>query len=404
MPSSLLTDRRVASIKPGPARVEYFDSALPGFGLRVSPTGAKSWIVFYRVPSADGTRRELRRSTLGTYPDLSLVKAREKARDEIRDASAGRDRATERQEAKSHLFADLADEYLEKHAKRHKRSWRDDDSRLRRVLVPAWGQRPVTSIRRADVRELLEGIVARGAKTEANRTLALIRKMLNWALDHEWIEANPAAKMPRPGGKDATRSRVLTADEIRQTWKYLHEPAPLDAVPAVDPRHWRLTRAALLLRLITAQRGREVVSMRWKDIDGDWWTIPGDVSKNRTPHRVPLTKPAQKVLAALKADARKDADYIFEGVRGTRQRRGTLEGLDIPDVRPHDFRRTAGTMMASAGVPRLVVAKVLNHVSADAGVTAIYDRHSYDAEKRHALTTWATFLLTLAGKPRRPNK
>jgi integrase len=132
--------------------------------------------------------------------------------------------------------------------------------------------------------------------------------------------------------------------------------------------------------------------MRWHDIESDWWTIPGTVTKNKLPHRVPMTKTALNMLKALKADGEK-ADYVFVGIRGTRQRRGALENLKIDDVRPHDFRRTAASMMTSAGIPRLTVAKVLNHVSADAGVTAIYDRHSYDAEKRVALETWERTLL-----------
>lgn len=391
MPTTLLTDRRVASIKPGRTRVEHFDSALPGFGLRVSPTGTKSWIVFYRAATADGKGREQRRSTLGTYPDMSLVKAREKARDEIRDANAGRDRAAERQQAKGHTVSSLADEYLERHAKRHKRSWREDESRLRRVIVPAWGQRPVAAIRRSDVRELLETIVARGAKVEANRTLALVRKLFNWALDQEWIEANPAAKMTRPGGKDVSRDRVLSDDELRQTWQHLHQPPPHDD-PTVDPRLWTLARGVLLLRLLTAQRGQEVVGMRWADLDlaAGLWTIPAAHTKNKIAHRVPLGAAALKAIEDLRPLA--GEDHIFAGVRGTRQRRGILADSGVADVRPHDFRRTAATRMTSAGVDRLVVAKLLNHVSADAGVTAVYDRASYDQPKRAAIDLWERVL------------
>ena len=390
MPTLLLTDRRIASLKPAGARREYFDQTLPGFGLRITPAGAKSWIVLYRK----GADKKLRRVTLGAYPELSLVKARDQARGEIQKAHAGRDPGAEKQAAKAHTFTALCDVYLEQHAKRHKRSWREDDSRIRRVLLPAWGHLTVAAIRRVDVRALLETIVARGAKVEANRTLALVRKMLNFAIDQEWIDANPAAKMARPGGRDQSRSRVLSADELRRTWEHLHKP-PAEGALALDARHWRLARAALLLRLLTAQRGREVVSMRWEDIEGETWTIPGTISKNRSAHRVPLTQAAIDVLETLKADAPKDAEHVFVGVRGTRQRRGALDGLGIADVRPHDFRRTAGTMMASAGIPRLVVSKVLNHVSADASVTAIYDRHGYDAEKRHALDTWARTLDTI---------
>ena len=135
--------------------------------------------------------------------------------------------------------------------------------------------------------------------------------------------------------------------------------------------------------------------MRWRDLDGSWWTIPANVAKNGLPHRVPLSKAALDVLNDLHEGRATNVPdhYVFAGIRGTRQRRGALAGLDVENVRPHDFRRTAASRMASAGVPRLVIAKVLNHV--DTGITAVYDRHGYDAEKRPGLDTWARTLTAI---------
>jgi len=158
----------------------------------------------------------------------------------------------------------------------------------------------------------------------------------------------------------------------------------------------------LKLRLITAQRGGEVVNMRWADVDlkAGWWTIPAEHAKNKLPHRVPLTAMAVKILKPLRRRASKDTVYTFEGIRGARHRRGLLDGLPVADVRPHDFRRTAASLMAAGGVPRLTIAKILNHV--DATVTAIYDRHSYDPEKQAALAWWdaklAAIVTNHAGK------
>ena len=140
--------------------------------------------------------------------------------------------------------------------------------------------------------------------------------------------------------------------------------------------------------MITAQRGKEVLSLRRSDLDGGWWTIPADVAKNRLPHRVWLSPLALKVLAKIPKDD--PTGYVFAGVRGPRHRRGALDGLGIEDVRPHDFRRSAASMMASAGVPRLTISKILNHV--ETGITAVYDRHSYDAEKKAALVWWGAKL------------
>jgi integrase len=380
MPTIALNDRKITSLKPAAARVDYFDRALPGFGVRVTPTGHKSFVLLYRV------NRKFQRLTLGVYPTLGLAKARKIARDTLEKASIGRNPNAEREAARTQTFTALAERYLERHAKRHKRSWRGDASRIRRVLDPTFGAMPVAMIRRVQIKTLLEDIAARGARVEANRTLALIRKMLNYALEEDWIEANPAAKLPRPGGKEQSRTRVLTAAELRAVWTHLQQPAP-ETLPALERRHWRLARAALLLRLLTAQRGQEVINLRWQDIDDTTWTIPAAFSKNKLPHRVPLTADALAVLQALKDEGVAGDDVIFAGVRGPRQRRGVLDDLGIADVRPHDFRRTAASTMASAGISRLVIAKVLNHI--DRGVTAIYDRHSYDAEKRVALETWA---------------
>lgn len=390
MPTTTLTDRRIAGLKPAKARVEWFDKALPGFAVRVGPSGTKSFILLYR--RAD---RKLRRLTLGTYPDMKLADARDAARDALQDSSVGGDPARTKQDDKVRTFDALSTLYLEKHAKRKKRSWRDD-ARMIRQELDVWTGRPVAGIRRADVRELLDGIVDRGAPVLANRVLALVRKMLNFALDQEWIDANPAAKMARPATEQA-RARVLSDDELRAVLEYLDDPAP-EALEATERRQWTLTKAALRLRLITAQRGGEVLAMRWTDVGGDWWTIPAAVAKNKLAHRVPLTAPALDVLKELKVETGDEA-YVFAGIRGTRQRRGALDGLDVDDVRPHDFRRTAASRMASAGVSRLVIAKVLNHV--DKGVTAVYDRHTYDAEKRQALETWARELATIVngGRP-----
>lgn len=384
MPTIPLSDRKVAALQPLPSRVEYFDRSLPGFGVRVSPEGRKSWVLLYR----NGGKR-LRRLTLGVYPTIGLATARELAQSALRDATVGKDPAADRQRARQHTFDALTDRYLEKHAKPRKRSWRDD-ARMIRVELDAWADRPAASITRTEVRELLDGIVDRGAPVAANRVLALIRKIFNFGLDQEWVESNPALRVARPS-IEHSRTRVLTTTELGAVWKWLHEPAS-DDLDGTDRRYFLLNRAALKLRLITAQRGGEVVSMRWSDVDlsAGWWTIPAARSKNKLPHRVPLSGPALKVLAVLKAMQADDAPQVFRGIVGTRQRRGALDGLDLPDVRPHDFRRTAASCMASAGVPRLVISKVLNHV--EAGVTAVYDRHGYDIEKENALQAWARIL------------
>jgi integrase len=165
---------------------------------------------------------------------------------------------------------------------------------------------PVASIRRTDVRDFLDAIVERGAPVLANRVLSLVRKMLNFAIDVEWIDANPAQRMARPSAEQS-RTRVLTADELRAVWEWLEKLAPEDA-DATTRRHLALNQAALKLRLVTAQRGGEVIALRWQDVDldGGWWTIPAEHAKNKMPHRVPLTAMAIKILNDVQQVMRAD--------------------------------------------------------------------------------------------------
>jgi len=166
---------------------------------------------------------------------------------------------------------------LDRHAKRHKRSWKEDARILRSEILPAWGPRAIKDITRRDVRVLVEAIADRGAPIMANRTTALISKLFKFTLDDELIDTSPAVRITRPGAEQK-RDRVLTDDESRALW------TAFDALS--------LEMGALFkLRLITAQRGGEVASMRWPDVDleAGWWTIPAARSKNKLAHRVPLS-------------------------------------------------------------------------------------------------------------------
>ena len=380
MPTITLTARTVEGLKPSTTQVDYWDASVPGFGLRISPGGRKAWVVLYR------THGRLRRLTLGGFPELTLAEARGRARVAQHEVVVGGDPAAVKAEARhAETIGTLAEEYIERHAKPNKRSWKDDRRMLGSEVLPSWRHVPVGELRRRDVRELVEAIAERGAPILANRVLALVRKMLNFGVEREWLDVNPAAGVRRPA-PERRRDRVLTNEEIRTLWKQLANEVPAMA-------------AAFRLRLITGQRSGEVGGMKWGDVDleSSMWTIPGEQAKNGLPHRVPLTEPARKILVALKPATK--LEYVLAGARGKRQQTAALSRIGLADFRPHDLRRTAATQMASAGVPRLVISKVLNHV--ESSVTAIYDRHSYDAEKRQALETWARTLdAILTGKPR----
>ncbi len=384
MPTLLLTDRRASSIRPTATRVEYVDRKVPGLALRVTPNGAKSWTVRYRH------RGRLRRLTLGDVAVISLADARARARDALHNASKGEDPAAEKQAGRrAETVGELAELYLAKWAKPRKRSWKADDNLLRKRVLPQWRNRATADITRHDVRLLVESIAEAGAPIVANRVAALCSKVFAFALDRDLITASPAVRIPRPAREQA-RDRVLTEDEIRSLW------ASFDAL---DPP----MAAFYKLRLVTAQRGGEVVAMRWcdADLDAGWWTIPAAHAKNNLAHRVPLNATAVKILQGLKKTADEDAVHVLAahhrakgaGARGKRQQSEAAKTFKVPNFRGHDLRRTAASMMASGGISRLTISKILNHV--ERTVTAVYDRHSYDAEKAAALRWWNSKLTSI---------
>jgi integrase len=380
MPTVMLTARFVDSINPTQGkRLEYFDEEVPGLALRVTEHGVKSWTILYRH------RSRLRRLTLGSAAVISLAKARERARDELYAARKGADPATDKQAGrKADTIGDLAELYVEKWAKPRKRSWKADQHLLKHKVLPTWRHRAITDITRQDVRLLVEGIAEAGAPIVANRVAALLSKLFAFALDRDLVQASPAVRIPRPG-QEHQRDRVLSDDELRALWQ---------SFTALGPT----MGAFYKLRLLTAQRGGEVTAMRWQDLDldGGWWTIPAGASKNRLAHRVPLTGSVVTVLKSLQPNDSATAEYVVAGARGKRQQSEAAATFTVENFRGHDLRRTAASMMASGGIPRLTISKILNHV--ERSVTAVYDRHSYDPEKAAALAWWDAKLKAILEK------
>lgn len=375
MPKIKLTHRSIATLTAGKWLTDYLDYSLPGFGVRVHHTGRKAYFVRY---IAAGKRR---RMTIGAYPALSLADARDKAKQIIgRIASGGDPQAQRHADRAAETFGELTSEYLERHARLKKRSWREDARVIKTDLLPAWKNRKAKEISRRDIAELLDGIVERGAPIMANRTKALLSKIFNFGMSRDIVEYNPCHGVPMPS-KARQRDRVLDGDEIRAFWQALDSYEPILA-------------SAFKMRLLTAQRGVEVLSMRWEQISGDWWTIPAEVAKNGLAHRVPISPQSRALLDELEqvtggsvwvfASPRKKGSHIKTVTRAAQR---CAEAAGIENFTAHDLRRTAASHMTSMGISRLVVSKILNH--AESGITAVYDRHSYDAEKRQALARWA---------------
>ncbi|MCG8073863.1 MAG: tyrosine-type recombinase/integrase [Candidatus Thiodiazotropha taylori] len=390
------TDRSLKALKPKEKRYEVSELNGHGFGVRVLPSGKKTFIYRYKL---NGKTRGM---MLGSYePGTkygSLAEAHKRHANARAKLKEGVDPGAIKQakiqaEREADTVDDLAERYVELHAKKQKKTWQEDKRMLDKDVLPAWGSRKAKDIHRRDVNDLLDNIVTRGAPVVANRTLEVIRRMFNFAIERDIIDNNPCYLVKAPG-KETRRDRVLNPNEIRIFWRRLYKTDM-----------GQLVRLALKLQLVTAQRRGEVMNAKWCDIDldGGWWTIPE--TKNQLSHRVALSPIAKALIRHIHRRS-SDTDWLFPNPSRdaamterapTRAVARNLEKLGIAHFTPHDLRRTAASQMASAGVQRLVISKVLNHV--ESGITAVYDRHSYDAEKRDAMNVWADRLSEIIRGP-----
>lgn len=424
--NTVFTDVMIRKLKP--ADQKYIRSEGNGFTIRVLPSGRKPWLYIY---SFEGKRREL---SLGTYPEVTLETARSRFEAARLKVKNGIDPIAEHEaEAEARRNAptmkDLCEEYVERHAKRFKRTWEEDRRILNRDVLPAWGSRKAADIVKRDVIKLLEGIVDRGSPGMANNTFQVVRKMFNFAVERDIIRFTPCAGLKLPSPKNA-RDRVLSDQEIRTVWHNLEECAISDHM-----------KYALRLTLVTAQRPGEVIRLHTSEIDGGWWHKSAAQTKNATAHRVPLSPLALEIIAQAVAktkllrglrDEEEYSGYIFpsprylEGEKPMTQHsmiiavaRGlgrpvvsgkgkrpvdpdepqpTANTLGVPPFTPHDLRRTAATCMAEAGEMDEVIDAILNHVKQ--GVIKVYNLYRYDKEKRLALESWARKLTSIiSGKP-----
>ena len=247
-----LTDVLVRSVTP-PAigRIEINDLRSIGLTLRVASGGTRTWCFRFRDPRSGKSVR----STIGTYPDLSLGDAREKA-DEFRKLVAkGTNPVTvkrqERADADSKTFAHLAGRYMEEHARRRKRpkSIEDDDRNLQLHILTAWGSRRYEEIGRRDVIALVEKLISEGKPVLANRVQALTSSIYSFAIDADLVSANPASQL-RKRGVERKVTRVLNDEELKLFWNCVVSPPVSKGVGF-----------ALRLALLTAMRAGEVAGL-----------------------------------------------------------------------------------------------------------------------------------------------
>lgn len=389
-----LTDRFLESLKPPKTgRIEVADKQAPGLTIRVTPDGRKSWAVRYS-PKGAGQRR----ATIGAYPGMKLAEARAETFDIAAAAKRGIDKPAADQRAKEdeqraaerpQTVKDLTARYIADYAKANQRRWRLTERLFQMHVDPEIGATPLGALRRADIVALLDDMQnKKGLAAQVNRTRSQLVAMLNWAVEREWLPANPAAGVKKRKGIEAPRARVLSDDELRAIW---------DAADAIGYPGGAFIKALIL----SGQRRDEVRCLPWSELieGGAAWLLPGGRNKGKRDHLVPLSVDLRTLIEA----SEKVSPFVFstgsekpyagqKRLKEILDRKSGVRGWTL-----HDIRRTVSTRMSELGISRDVVRRVLNH--ARPGLDRVYDAHQYRDEKAKALEAWAQRLaLIMAGQ------
>jgi integrase len=388
--SKALTVKAIENFKPGASRREVPDGDVRGLYLQIFPSGKASWAFRYRF---GGRTRKL---TIGASPEIGLKDARDLARAAHLQIASGEDPGAAKQAARTatkalparDMVEKVAAQFLARHVKNLAAATRLEVGRIvAKEILPNFGGRRLSEIKRPDVIEWLDAIVDRPAPIAANRALGWLKGLCNFAVERGILDVSPIAGIKPPAAETA-RDRVLSDDELKAVW---------EAADALEQPY----AAFVQLLVLTGQRLREVSELRWQEIDFEKrvWTLPKERAKNGVEHSIPLSDQAADILRSLP----RIAEFVFtinglNPIRGTHLAKRRIDKLapPMPSWVLHDIRRTVASGMARLGINLPVIEKLLNHVSGSfAGIVGVYQRHSFADEKRAAMQAWANFVQAL---------
>ena len=384
MAARKLTARFVETIATAKERDDIRDAAVDGLQLRVTDKGSKTWAIRYTRKS-DGRRRRL---TLGGFPAMSLEEARNRAREELALIARGADPAAGIAERKqAHTFAELAEDWIERHGKPNKgaRTLRDDRSMLDRHILPAIGAMKAAEVEKRDVIRLLDAVAAapdarsadsgspRKLTHRPNRVFELVRAIFRWAVGRDLLKIDPTWGLSPPIKREKARERNLSPDEIRTLWAALDRAQVARrstkgmargerATAGDDIPLTRATALALKLSLATGQRIGEVAGIAMPELSlndtAPMWVVPGERSKNGEANRVPLSPLALRLIGEARELAA-GSPWLFPSPLGhgaidphapTKALERARSAIGVEDFRVHDLRRTTATRMAEMGI------------------------------------------------------
>ncbi len=409
-----LTDNMVRkALSPSRGQEILWDTEVKGFGVRLTPQGAKSFVLDYRA----GARQ--RRVTIGAYPDWTVAAARKAAKDLKRDIDGGTDPQNEKKTQRDaptmrELWGRYKTEWLPQKAKT---TQIDEVSIWEKIILPKLGKEKIGEIGPMDIDALHREVTnVRGTPIRANRVVASIRKAYNLAIRWNWTDKNPASGVRK--NPEEKRNRYLNKKEIAALALALNEHSERTAANAIK------------LLMLTGARKSEVTNATWDmfDLENGVWTKPSAHTKQRRLHRVPLSAPAINLLLQIKAEAdnayekarKKDrtvqkSPYVFpsdvspdqpiQEIRRTwcavckaagltdkipkknktgksiKDKDGNPVLIDWPNVRIHDLRHSFASILVSAGASLPLIGQMLGHTQVQ--TTQRY-AHLYDESLRHA--------------------
>jgi integrase len=362
-----------------------FDDDIAGFGLRLREGGSRTWVYQYRIG------KKQRRMVLGSAKSVPLSLARKNASDLEAKVRLGGDPAMNKETARlevDNTFAVLADQFLEA----RKPSWRTRTyEEIKRHLIKyAKSLRPfpITAVAQRNIANLLSDIAEEKGHVTANRVRSSLCAFFGWII-REGVrlpEGNVASYTNKR--EEGSRDRVLTDGELGLIWN-----------ACLDDDYG----AILKLLMLTGQRANEIAQLHWNEVHDQQIVLPAERTKNARSHVIPLSEAAKGILTWFRKGDRK---FVFgrddTGFSGWGKAKEKLDARVAEAKKPlkhwtvHDLRRTVATGMAELGVQPHIIEAVINHVSGHkGGVAGIYNRATYDKEKREALNLWAEHLMAM---------
>jgi len=377
-----------------------------GLYLRIRDGGGASWTFRYKLHGRD------RWLDIGDPLDTSLAKARIAARAERAKVDAGRDpigekRATDEKARRAGTFAGLAEEWFKSEVANKLKHPEAVRRALDNYLLKKLGRIPVSEVRPADCARLLDD-VRNKHPTTANDLLRHLKAIFAFGIRRHRVDGSPVAAFVAAkdaGGKEESRTRELARVELGQLF------AAIRKEPTFGGDNLLLVR---LLLALCVRKG-ELFAAEWNEFDldgttddGPVWHLPAKRSKTGAAQDIPLPPVVVSWLRTAQELAA-GSDWVFPARRRDKRGRYKHVGMDTLNValtrvkhklEPftiHDFRRTARTQLAELGVAPHVAELCLNHKPK--GVEAVYNKHTYFAERRAALQSWADLLVQIeAGK------